>query len=62
MSAGVTDEPLFIYTERIGPNLTYRTVPDIWFDEPGSWAELGRGALHMWFQEPWETYTEVRRG
>lgn len=50
-----------LVTEYIGPSLTYRLVPDIWFEEPGSWADLGSCALHMWFQEPWEYHTRVER-
>jgi hypothetical protein len=50
-----------IRTDHIGPNLTYRFVPDIWFEEPGEWADLGAAGLHMWFQEPWEHYTRFER-
>lgn len=43
--------------EELCPSLTYRFVPDIWFESPGSWAELGQMGLHIWFSEPWEYVT-----
>jgi len=50
-----------IFREVLVPSLSHRFVPDIWFDEPGDWADLPPAALHMWFQEPWEYVTEVAR-
>lgn len=48
------------FEEQLVPSLTYQFVPDIWFESPGSWAELGQMGLHMWFAEPWEYVTVVK--
>lgn len=47
--------------EELTPSLTYRFVPDIWFEYPGEWADLGAMALHIWFAEPWEYVTVIER-